>query len=341
MSTLKTRFTEMFGIDHPIALAPMGGAVEAELAAAVSNAGGFGILPLSWSDPDTIHEQLLSTQEATDKPFAVNLCIENSQDKRLGLCLEHEVRAVHFFWGDAGPYVKRVHSAGAKVIQTVSSSDEAKRACDAGVDVLIAQGWEAGGHVRGKVASMPLIPSVTDVSGEIPVLAAGGMADGRSLAAAMALGASGIVMGTRFLASAETCAHPDYVAQILSADDNDTIYAKDLFNVGWSNAPHRVLRSALTDRWFEDDCPDNIHRFRAGETVTRSGDVNISAYQSATPHKSMSGEITTMSMWAGQSCGLVSEITSASGIIKSTVTQAISIIEQQSKLLTGGVLNDG
>lgn len=333
MAALQTRFTKMFEIEHPIALAPMGGAVDPELAAAVNNAGGFAILPSSWGDPDTIRAWLKAMHSATDKPFAANLRVDENVAERLDLCLENGVRAIHFFWGDATPFVDRVHSAGARTIQTVSDSEQAKRACGAGVDVLIAQGWEAGGHVRGTVASLPLIPSVVDVAGDTPVLAAGGIADGRGLAAAMCLGASGVVMGTRFLASTESCAHPDYASQILSAREHETVYADNLFNLGWENAPHRALRSALAARWFEDDCPDNAARHRAAEIVAYSGDAEILAYQSATPHKSTTGDISAMSMWAGQGCGLVNEKATASQIINDTVSGAASIMAQQASYI--------
>lgn len=321
-SALSTPFTKLVGVDHPIVLAPMAGAVESDLAAAVGNAGGYPIMPFSWSTLDTIEAELKSLRAKTNAPFAVNLCLDMPQEARLELCLSHRPNAVHFFWGEAAPFVNQVHAGGALVIQTVSDSKEAKRAVEAGVDVLIAQGWEAGGHVRGKVATLPLIPAVVDVAGSVPVLAAGGISDGRGIAAALCLGASGVVMGTRFLATPESAAHADYIARLVAAGHSDTIHETDLFNVGWSDAAHRVLRNALADRWLADGRPNNDMRHRAGEAVAQRGDVSIRAYQSATPHRDMKGEIEALSMWAGQSVGLINAVEPAAMIIKRLMREA-------------------
>lgn len=321
-SATRTAFTNLVGVDHPIALAPMAGAVESDLAAAVGNAGGYPIMPFSWSSRDTIEVELTNLRAKTDAPFAVNLCLDMPQEARLELCLSHRPHAVHFFWGDAAPFVKQVHSNGALVIQTVSNAKDAKRAVDAGADVLIAQGWEAGGHVRGTVATLPLIPVVVDVAGSVPVLAAGGISDGRGLAAALCLGASGVVMGTRFLATPESAAHSEYIAQLIAAQHSDTLHETDLYNIGWSNAAHRVLRNAVADRWIAEGRPDNRTRHRSGETVAMQGSAPITAYQSTTPHHSMTGEIEALSMWAGQSVGLVNSVEPAGKIIGSVMAQA-------------------
>lgn len=317
-----TAFTDLMGISHPIALAPMAGAVESDLAAAVGNAGAYPILPLSWSSLDSIEAELKSLRAKTGAPFAVNLCLDIPQDERLEVCLSHQPNAVQFFWGDAAPFVKQVHARGALVIQTVSDPDEAFRAVEAGVDLLIAQGWEAGGHVRGTTASLPLIPAVVDVAKGVPVLAAGGISDGRGLAAALCLGASGVVMGTRFLATPESMAHRDYVARILAARAHDTVYETDLYNVGWSDVPHRVLRNALADQWIASGRPDSELRHRANEIVAHHGLANLRAYQSVTPHRDMTGEIEVLSMWSGQSVGLVNSVEPAAAIITRVVAQA-------------------
>ncbi|NVO56910.1 nitronate monooxygenase [Rhodobacteraceae bacterium B1Z28] len=317
-----TAFTDLVGVDHPIALAPMAGAVESDLAAAVGNAGGYPIIPFSWSSRDTIEAELTSLRAKTDAPFAVNLCLDMPQEARLELCLSHRPNAVHFFWGDAAPFVKQVHTNGALVIQTVSTAIDAKHAVDAGVDILVAQGWEAGGHVRGMVATLPLIPAVVDMAGSVPVLAAGGISDGRGLAAALCLGASGVVMGTRFLATPESAAHSEYIAQLIAAQHSDTLHETDLYNVGWSNAAHRVLRNAVADRWLAEGRPGNNTRHRSGETVAMRGSAPIKAYQSTTPHHSMTGEIEALSMWAGQSVGLVNSVERAGTIIDSIMEHA-------------------
>ncbi len=325
--SIKTAFTVLMGVSHPIALAPMAGAVESDIAAAVGNAGGYPMVPLSWSSLDAIDAELQSLRQKTKAPFAVNLCLDLPQEERLERCLSHGPNAVHFFWGDAAPHIERVHASGAKVIQTVSDSLGARRAVKVGVDVLVAQGWEAGGHIRGTVASMPLIPAVVDVAGGVPVLAAGGISDGRGLAAALCLGASGVLMGTRFLATPQSTAHKDYIAQILSARECDTVYATDLYNVGWTGAPHRVLRNPLTNRWLSEGHPAHDSRYRAGEIVAQRGDTPIEAYQSATPHHSMTGEIEAMPMWSGQSVGLVNAIEPVETIISRVIDEAKTALQ--------------
>lgn len=208
---LTTPLTDLLGIAAPIVQAPISDLVRPPLVAAVSNAGGLGVHPFSWSEPATLDGIIAETRALTAKPFAVNLALYLDQDERLGVCLDAGVALVSFFWGDSSPLVGRVHAAGAKAIQTVASADETKRAVDTGVDVIVAQGWEAGGHVRGEVGSMALIPAVVDAAGDVPVIAAGGIADGRGLAAALMLGAAGVWMGTRFVASREAVTHPGYL----------------------------------------------------------------------------------------------------------------------------------
>ena len=156
---------------------------------------------------------------------------------------------ISFFWRDPGSLVKRAKAGGAHVMYTVGNADDARRAVDSGVDVIVAQGWEAGGHVRGTVATLPLVPAIVDAVGGTPVIAAGGIADGRGMAAALALGAAGVWVGTRFLASEEASIHPEYQRRIPAASENDTAYCENLFDGGWANAPHRVLRNSTVRDW--------------------------------------------------------------------------------------------
>ncbi|TMJ80640.1 MAG: nitronate monooxygenase [Alphaproteobacteria bacterium] len=191
------------GIELPIVEAPIGGAVGPALAAAVCNAGGLGMLVLWRADADTMRRQIREMHTLTSRPFGVNLVLDFPQEERLAVCLEERVPIISFFWRDPSHLVPRAKEGGAIVMHTVGSAADARRAVDAGVDVIVAQGWEAGGHVRGSVATMPLVPAVVDAVSPAPVVAAGGIADGRGLAAALALGAAGAWIGTRFLASNE------------------------------------------------------------------------------------------------------------------------------------------
>ncbi len=196
------------------------------------------------------------THSLTNRPFGVNLVLQWDQEERLRVCLEEGVAVVSFFWGDPSPYIASVHAAGAFVMHTIASAAEAKQARDMGVDVCVAQGWEAGGHVWGQVGTFPLVPCIVDAVAPLPVLAAGGIADGRGIAAALILGAAGVWLGTRFLASAEARIHPLYREKILYAAETDTIYSC-LFDDGWPNAPHRALRNryyyAMGSEWLPSD----------------------------------------------------------------------------------------
>ena len=198
-----SRNSAKLGIELPIVQAPMGGAVGPALAAVVCNAGGLG-MPVLWrADADTMRQQIREMHTLTSRPFGVNLVLDFPQEERLAVCLEERVPIISFFWRDPSHLVPRAKEGGAIVMHTVGSAADARRAVDAGVDVIVAQGWEAGGHVRGSVATMPLVPAVVDAVSPAPVVAAGGIADGRGLAAALALGAAGAWIGTRFLASNE------------------------------------------------------------------------------------------------------------------------------------------
>jgi len=183
---ISTRFTKMLGIRHPVVQAGMGGVARAELVAAVSNAGGLGMLGMIRMSPDFIQEQIRKTRALTSRPFGVNLVPPvtpaSGVESQLKICLEERVPVVSLFWCDAAPFVERCHAAGIVVMLQVGSAEEARSAAAAGVDVVVAQGMEAGGHVRGQVALLPLLPTVVEAVAPTPVLAAGGIVSGRGLA---------------------------------------------------------------------------------------------------------------------------------------------------------------
>src|ERR671911_1929007 len=178
-----TSFCRLVGIDLPIVQAPIGGITTPALAAAVSEAGGLGMLSITWRDPDSLRALLRDTRARTAKPFAVNLVLEWDPAERLAIALEEGVRIVSFFWGDPAPWVDQVHAAGGLALHTVASAEEARRARDASVDAVVAQGWEAGGHVWGEVSTLALVPRLVDAVSPLPV------------AAVLALGAGAAWMG--------------------------------------------------------------------------------------------------------------------------------------------------
>jgi NAD(P)H-dependent flavin oxidoreductase YrpB (nitropropane dioxygenase family) len=223
--------------------------------------------------------------------------------------------------------VRRSKEAGAIVFYTVGSANMARRAVESGVDVVVAQGWEAGGHVWGTIATLPLIPAVVDAVGTTPVVAAGGIADGRGLAAVLALGAAGAWIGTRFLASQEATIHPRYRELLLKATEDDTVFLEELFDVGWPKAPHRALRNKTVETWEAAGRPPSGARPGEGEVIASSPSVGqIVRYQSRTPGADFEGDIDALSLFAGQSVGLVSEIKPAGDIVREIVAQAQSTL---------------
>lgn len=304
----------------------MGGAVTPLLAAAASNAGALGMLPLTWMAPDEIAVVVEETRRRTDRPFGVNLGLAWDQRARLASALEAGVRVVSFFWGDASAVIPEARAAGAAVFVTVGTAEEARAAAAAGADAVVAQGWEAGGHVWGTVSTVALVPSVVDAVAPVPVVAAGGIADGRGLAAVLALGAAGAWVGTRFLAASEAAIHPDYRRRVLAAGEADTFYGT-LFDRGWPDAPHRALRNSTIEAWERAGRP--VSGSRPGEDdepASRPDGTAINRYSSSTPTASMGGDIEPLPHWAGQGVGLVTREESAADIVASLVTEAEAVV---------------
>jgi nitronate monooxygenase len=323
---MQTSATRLLGIDHPIVQAPIGGLSVPALAAAVSRAGGLGMMAQSWMTPDEQRVSIAEVRAATDRPFGINLVIREPQDERVEIALAAGVRIVSFFWGDPAPYLDVVHRAGAIATLTTGSATEAKHAAENGVDVIVAQGWEAGGHVWGDVSTLALVPAVVDAVGETPVIAAGGIADGRGLTAVLALGAGAAWMGTRFVASTEAPAHPLWVAKLLRSSETDTFHSS-LFDIGWPDAPHRALRNRTIDAWIEAGRPPAGQRPGERDVLaTRPDGTEILRYQSVTTRDTATGEIEELSLWAGQSVGLVPDVLPAAEIVWRTVAGAEAIL---------------
>lgn len=328
MIDLRTPLCDTLDIDVPIIQAPIGSATCPALAAAVSNAGGLGTLALTWRSTDEARRMIKETRELTARPFAVNLGLAWPQDARLAVCLEEDVPIVSFFWGPPERSTELAHSGGAFVFHTVGSVAEARRAVDAGVDAVVAQGWESGGHVRGQVAALPLVPAVVDAIAPTPTVAAGGLADGRGLAAVMALGADGVWMGTRFLASREAAVHPVYVERVLQGAETDTVYS-GLFDVGWPDAPHRTLRNSTIDRWEAAGRPEPGERPGEREPVARFADGRaVERYSDVIPLPGMTGEVEALALYAGQSVGLISAVRPAREIVADVANEARSVLER-------------
>ena len=283
------------------------------LAAAVSNAGALGMVTLTWSaDAGAVVRE---TAALTSRPFGGNFVLTSDHHRGLDRALEAGLKIVSFMWGDPSGYIKAVHDAGGIVLHTVGSAKEARQAVASGADVIVAQGWEAGGHVWGKVATLPLVPAVVDAVAPVPVIAAGGIGDARGVAAVLALGAQAAWLGTRFLLAAEMPIHEDYRRRLIAAETDPQWYA-NLYDVGWPDSPHRALRNSTARAWEAAGRPPDSQRPGAGDVIAHfaSGE-GIVRYEPAPPMAGTTGDIEALSMWAGQSVALARKPQSAAEIV--------------------------
>ncbi|MEX2226765.1 MAG: nitronate monooxygenase [Dehalococcoidia bacterium] len=313
---IRTPLCDLLGIDVPICSAGMaGGTARADLAAAVSNAGGLGGLGGIYREgPEYLRSQIQATRDLTSKPFSVNLWIFllDVAPQFLDVCIEERVPSVTLSFGDPGDHARRAKDAGMVVLHQVQTVAAAKRAAEASVDAIIAQGGEAGGHT-GAVATMALVPQAVDVAGGIPVIAAGGIADGRGLVAALALGAQGVIMGTRFVAAEES--QPEAHAhreQIIAATADDTVFT-DVFDImdgmKWPDGiSGRSIRTPFAQEWHGRETELHDHR---QAIIDEAG--------GAVPDRAHSA-------YAGQSAGLVRDVKPAAQIIADVMREAESVV---------------
>jgi nitronate monooxygenase len=329
---LKTPICDLFGLDYPIVCAGMGAVALAELAAAVSEAGGLGTIGLAAFGPEGILNEITAARGRTKKPLAVNLLVPFLRPGIIDLLADTPIQAVTLFWDDARAHansITRLHRSSIKVIWQCGSADEARWAKEAGADAVIAQGFEAGGHVRGGVTTLALIPEVRDAIGDLPLVAAGGIGDGRGLAAVLALGADGAVFGTRFLAASEAAVHPRYQDRILRAHASETIHTT-LFDVGWPGAPHRVLRTGVVDQWEQAGRPATGQRPGEGGTIANSRRADLAIplvnYTVMPPADYLEGDVDRLPFYAGQSCSLVRDVAPAGEIVRRIAAEANEVI---------------
>ena len=253
MSKLHTPVCKLLGIELPILQAGMSRYTTPELVAAVSNAGGLGIIGGLSRTADELREEIGRVRELTSRPFGVNHVVSQLDSAAVDVTLELRVPVLSLSWGRAGELARRARDAGVKVVHQVNSPEEAGKVAADGADVVVAQGTEGGGHVGG-MSTLPLVPQVVDIVNAVPVLAAGGIADGRGLAAALMLGAQGVLIGTRFLATPEASGHGHSKDVILNALGSQTMASKffdDVLGIRWPGALVRSIRNPLLDRWAQ------------------------------------------------------------------------------------------
>jgi NAD(P)H-dependent flavin oxidoreductase YrpB (nitropropane dioxygenase family) len=322
---MRTRVTEVLGIEHPVLSAGIP-VIGVDLVAAVSNAGGLGILGATYLSPMEIGKVVAALRERTRRPFALNLLVPFCTGAQLDACIEAGVPVLSTAWGPPHEAVKRAQVAGIPLVHMVTSAEEGAAAARAGVSVIAAQGNEAGGGLVGPVGGMVLVPAVVDAvtaavpkSSAPPVVAAGGVADGRGLAAALVLGAEGVLVGTRFLATDEAAVPPVWKAAICSASEIDTVHtlvANLVARPTWAEvAPSRVLRTRAIQTWLgrEDE-------LKALDPTERQ---SIAA---AWAQARGDGRKDDTEIIAGQDCGLIHEVLTASDVVRRIVVDAEEIL---------------
>jgi NAD(P)H-dependent flavin oxidoreductase YrpB (nitropropane dioxygenase family) len=327
MPPLTTPLCRLLGIAQPIIQAPISSSPE--LVAAVSNAGGMGVIQSTWLETDELIETIAEVQRRTDRPFAANFVLSLTADNGHALvdaALAAGAPVISTFWADPAAVIERIHGAGALALHTVGSAEEARRVVDLGVDAVVAQGVEAGGHVWGQVGTLVLTPAVVDAVPDAHVIAAGGIADGRGLAAVLALGAGAAWIGTRFLLAEEHECHPAYRDSVIVARETDTVLSS-VFDVGWPDATHRCLLNDTLEAWLAAGSPEPGQRPNEGEIVAHfeSGEA-ISRYSMFEPTVGMTGRVTSIAMYAGQGVGLTSQVKPIAEIMSEMVADATAIL---------------
>ncbi len=320
MPIIETALTRLLGIEHPILLAPMGSAAGGKLAAAVTHAGGLGLVGSGYASSAAIRAELAEAGNARVGIGFILWALDRNP-AALDVALEARPAAVMLSFGDPRPYAGRIKAAGCKIICQVQTLAQAREAAQAGADIVIAQGRDAGGHSGTTRGTIGLVPAVVDAIAPIPVVAAGGIADGRGLAAALALGAAGISMGTRFTASRESLWDPQMKAAALAAGGDQTEQTR-VFDIvrgaAWPAIyPGRALRNEFSAEW----------RGREDELAAGQADQE-KAYLATAPD-----DFSKRVVWTGESVDLVNDIPSAAEIIERIVAQAADTLGQTARLV--------
>ncbi|NLD78489.1 MAG: nitronate monooxygenase [Acidimicrobiales bacterium] len=313
-----TPLTQLLDIRHPVVLAPMDGTANGRLAAAVARAGGLGLIGGGYADADWLEGELEAAAGARVGVGFITFALDE-RPAALRLALEAKPIAVQLSFGDPRPHAEAIRAAGAALICQVQTPDEVKAAVEAGADVLVAQGRDAGGHGRPDLGTMALVPSMVDSVAPVPVVAAGGIADGRGLAAALMLGAAGVTMGTRFLASTEASSNPAEQAGLVAARSVDTVRT-DVFDQArgpaWPEGHDgRVVRSSFTEEWR-----------RSRDEAAAS-----ERYWASAPD-----DYDVRPLWAGEGLDLISAIETPDDIVRSVVDQAIARLRTAGPMVVAG-----
>ena len=318
---------EKLRIHIPILQAPPGSIAGPELAAVVSNAGGLGSMGLTWTDAESARRKVTQALSLTKRPFGVNFVLA-FEDLPLLPALEAGAPLVTFSWGIPFEQTRIARDFGARVGIQVGNVEQACKAAELEPDFLICQGIEAGGHVQSNLELFDYLRRTVDLCGSIPVIAAGGIADGLGIARAMALGAQGAMLGTRFVATVESLAHEEYKRQLLLADAGDTVFTR-CFSDGWPNAPHRVLRNRTLTAWEDAGRPPSGTRPGENDVTgfTESG-IQIMRYEDTAPRIGMTGNVEEMALYSGTGVGSIDDLPRAGDLVARLWSEARAIASE-------------
>ena len=321
-AAIHTRLTELFGLEYPIVLAPMGSAAGGELAAAVSNAGGLGLVGGGFGNPATLSRELEAVKAKTRRKWGVGLITWRASEDVLRVALSYKPDAFWLSFGDPSKFSKLIKSAGCVLICQVQDVETAVAAKKAGADFIVAQGTEAGGHGANTRSTLPLVPAVMDAVSPTPVLAAGGIADGRGVAAALALGAVGAAIGTRFCASKEALYRPAAKERLLRAKSGDTVRTSLFDEVNGVEWPNRFTGRALRNRFFEE--------WNGKSAALKNNEAARAAYRQA----QQNGDFDTGVVWAGEGVDLISGIPSAGELVSKIGRETEQQLQRLARLLS-------
>lgn len=324
----ETALTKALDLRVPVVAAPLGRGSSAEFLGAMANSGSFGFTAAAHMPEETLSDELARMSRATNGRFGANLSLTRDRRKWLATALEAGVRVFSVWQGDIEPYVRIIKDAGGLVFWTVGSPDEAARAKDLGVDFIVSQGQEAGGHYVGRAPTMSLLPSIVDAAKGVPVVAAGGIADGRGLVAAMALGACGVWMGTRFVASKESANHRGYKERVVAARATD-LAETELFDPVGQECPHRVIRNSTFSKWEEAGRPATGQRPGEGDRISHFPNGKpLYRYDAAAAWDAMEGDWEASPLYAGTTIELIRDVKSVAEIVVDIETTARAALDK-------------
>ncbi len=314
-TSINNKFTRRFNLETPIVQGPMAGVSGPRLIAAVANAGALGILPI-WDAPvETAIAKIKKTQSLTDKPFAVNLRADSVQSKHILAAVDEGISILHFFWGNPSTSMRIVKDNHIQMIATVENRASALAAIEAGASALIVQGIEAGGHSQSNIPIKQLLISLSDMANDIPVIAAGGCANGNDAKQLLNMGATGVLFGTRFVLSTESEAHKDYKQAIIDAGDNETVRSL-CFDGLWPDALHRTLINSTYKTWDKAGRPEKGNRPGEGDIIMHTPDGrSLSRYLVVPPQEGMTGNLRAAAMYAGTGVGGIYDCSSVKNIV--------------------------